>query len=92
MPRDYSGVLSAVVDRIEKSLRDRHPEVKFKTLYYDRDDEYFIGIDMTFLDSKEGEDWFLWVKELYSDICLTDIFIVPWLEPDKNPDKEPEGK
>lgn len=88
MTRDYSDVLRDIVDRIEKSLRDLHLEVKFKTLYRDHTDEYFIYVDRTFLDSEEGKDWFLWLKDWCCDICITDIFIVPWLEPDKNTDIE----
>lgn len=92
MKIDYLEVLSAIVGRIEKSLRDRHPEVKFKTLYFDNNNEYFIYVDKAFLDSEEGKDWFLWLRDWCCDICITDIFIVPWLEPDKNPDEEPESK
>lgn len=69
--------------RLKKSLRNRHPEVKFKTVYLDHDKEYFIGVDKDFPDSEEGKNWFRWAKKVYSDICITNIFIVPWENPDR---------
>lgn len=75
--------MQIVVDKIEKSLRDRHPEVKFKTIYWDLDHEYFICVDKDFLDSEEGKNWFHCTKKVCSDIGITNIFITPWKNPDR---------